>query len=326
MTLSTLERQINDFEGRSDWLESWLGFWITCVVLGLIIEVMEVIWHHFHEDGKKTAWTLTRALLGPVLIAVGVAGELYVHFVGGHTNAQLRNANRQAVALLNKQAGDARAEAARASESAGEANERAGIANKEAAEANARAKQYEGEIAKANVGAAVARKESAEANERAKKYESTISEANARSAEAERRAAEASLELAKFKAPRTLGAEQRKRLAEKAIPYSGQKFSIAVSGDPEAIRLAEVIEEVLTSAGWKREVYPTPILLRGRWGIIPTEGLIIQFSPRRTPRVEEAGVAVSRALIAEGFATKAELNAALDANADRVIVIVGKKP
>jgi hypothetical protein len=67
-------------------------------------------------------------------------------------------------------------------------------------------------------------------------------EANVRAKEAEARAAEANLALERFKAPRTLTAEEFAHVTEAARPFAGMKFSIALFNDPEPINLAAQIE------------------------------------------------------------------------------------
>jgi hypothetical protein len=71
-------------------------------------------------------------------------------------------------------------------------------------------------------------------------------------AEANARAAEAKLELEKFKAPRTLSAEQQAAMTAKLKKFAGTSFDVAIGpmGDPEPLYLARAIHSALTLAGW----------------------------------------------------------------------------
>jgi hypothetical protein len=111
MDASSLEREINRLEIRSDSLDAWLLFWIILVVVGLVVEVCVVVKEHWHKPEKRTIWTFLLELIGPLLITIGVAGELGIHIKAGHVETALRNANRNVFALLNKEAGTARKEA-----------------------------------------------------------------------------------------------------------------------------------------------------------------------------------------------------------------------
>lgn len=115
----------------------------------------------------------------------------------------------------------------------GEAAKRdAADANKEAGRANERTAELE--------------KVAAEAKERTAQLEKGVAEANAR-------AAEAQLALERFKAPRSIAVARQNAIAAKLRPFAGQKFDLAVnSGDPEAVSLAETIEDILTKAGWEQ--------------------------------------------------------------------------
>ncbi len=149
MNASALEREISSLEIRSDSLEAWLLLWIILIVIGLVVEVFVVVKEHVHRVENRTGWTLLLQLIGPMLITIGVAGELGIHVKAGHVNMGLRNANRKVVGLLNKEAGDARREAGTAIKAAGDANERA--------------KKYEGDIARAREQATKAERGTAQA-------------------------------------------------------------------------------------------------------------------------------------------------------------------
>lgn len=141
MDSSALEREINNLEIRSDSLDAWLLFWIILVVAGLVVEVCVVIKEHRGKTEKRTVWTLLLELIGPVLITVGVAGELGIHVMAGHVDTALRNANKKVFALLNKEAADAQKGAAEAVKKAKEAEERARKFEASISSANALAEQ-----------------------------------------------------------------------------------------------------------------------------------------------------------------------------------------
>jgi Tfp pilus assembly protein PilX len=88
------------------------------------------------------------------------------------------------------------------------------------------------------------------ADERMSNNETETARAKADAAQADAHAAEVNLELAKLKAPRTLGGEQQSRLVSKLKPFAGQTFSLKVVADTEPISLMSMIETVLASAGW----------------------------------------------------------------------------
>ena len=109
MDASTLESLIRSLETRSDSLGSWLKLWIACVVIGLLVEIPVVVAEHFHKLGPESnKWrNLFFKLVGPLLIAIGVCGELGVHVKTVGVEGDLRIANHSVVALVNKQAGEA---------------------------------------------------------------------------------------------------------------------------------------------------------------------------------------------------------------------------
>ena len=93
---------------------------------------------------------------------------------------------------------------------------------------------------------AKATRNAAEAETKAEGFRLSIATANKQAEEAKERAAQAALELAKFKTPRTLTPEQRKRISAKAKPFAGTTFDVAASDSKEPIDL--VVAICLTSA------------------------------------------------------------------------------
>lgn len=144
MDTSALESTIRALEIRSDSLDSWLKFWITLVVIGVVAEVFVVIREYLHarseysrgwirSPSKPTLLDLGLGLAGGVLVAMGVAGELGIDFKAAAVGGELRNANRSLVGLLNAEAATARKDAGKAIERASRADERASANGKEAA-------------------------------------------------------------------------------------------------------------------------------------------------------------------------------------------------
>ena len=76
--------------------------------------------------------------------------------------------------------------------------------------------------------------------------------ANARAAQANERAAKAELDLAKFRAPRSLTAEQRQRIIDRIKSFAGQKYALSVAAGSEASDFLCVLDSVLTAAGWRK--------------------------------------------------------------------------
>lgn len=152
--------------------------------------------------------------------------------------------------------------------------------------------------------------------------------AKAEAAIANKIAAEANLELAKFKAPRTLNDEQKKRISEKLKPFSGQKFSGLVAS---SVFDARSLWESLVSA-----------LISADWILSDPKGLALGNPPAGVPIDPEVGVtiivredlydelgpqaqALAKALIEEGIETKITMfNKSLDH--DKIVIEIGMKP
>jgi hypothetical protein len=159
----------------------------------------------------------------------------------------------------------------------------------------------------------------------------SIADAGARAAEANARAAEAQLALAKFKAPRTLTAEQSARVTKAVKPFAGMQFTIAVFNDPEPIGLMPQIENALASAGWievawkgggdialTREGHPIA-------GFTIAQGLLVQADVSH-PEIGSAVIALASALTAENVSAKPEIGRMPpNTNNDVVQILIGKK-
>jgi hypothetical protein len=118
------------------------------------------------------------------------------------------------------------------------------LAQKEAAEAKQIAGGFEIAISTAN-------REAAEANAKAEGFRLDIANANERAASAEQRAAEATLELARFKAPRSL--THIPELIASLEPFKGTEYMFSfVFQDEDSTKLLRALDDVLQRAKWKR--------------------------------------------------------------------------
>ncbi len=170
-------------------------------------------------------------------------------------------------------------------------------------------------------------------NERISANEAETERAKADAAIANARAAEANVALEKFKAPRTLPAEQQRRITEKINRSAGTVFDIGLqTGDPEAEGLLNPIETALKSAGWTQIDWRGGDVVLSRTGrpicgIVSLIGLVIQMSPTKVEEYWPAATALAEALNSEGISAKAEPGSAAQAeNADAMHILIGKKP
>jgi hypothetical protein len=131
MDSSALFARLNNLENSWSSLDSWLKFWIALVVIGVAIELVVVVKEYRddkHEWGRgiirppdrPSRWLLFWNFLGAGLVAIGVAGEFAIHLKAGKVETDMRDTTRQLVAIVDKDAG--------------EAKKKAGDANREAAQ------------------------------------------------------------------------------------------------------------------------------------------------------------------------------------------------
>lgn len=163
------------------------------------------------------------------------------------------------------------------------------------------------------------------ADERMSNNETETARAKADAAQADAHAAEVNLELAKLKAPRTLGGEQQSRLVTKLKPFAGQTFSLNVVADTEPISLMSMIETVLASAGWVNIPSQIGDVQVGGAGMAYGTAVELQMPPVGNPEAWERAKLFASALTAEGIVAKATLNPALK-DPQAINVMVGRKP
>jgi len=129
MDESALKRLLDNLDISRSSLHGWLHFWTFLVVVGVALEVVFVVWeyaedmHDFrrgivHPPAKPSALLLVLGLLGAGLVAIGVAGELYIDVQAGRLETEIRKVNELRISLLMKEATDLREFTARLSRTA----------------------------------------------------------------------------------------------------------------------------------------------------------------------------------------------------------------
>ena len=183
------------------------------------------------------------------------------------------------------------------------------------------------------------RLELAEANREMTEYKlaATRDIATAQSAgeAAKAEAAKAQLELAKFKAPRTLSSEQVGRISAKLLPFASTQFDMGVGpqGDPEPDLLGQSIYRALLNAKWVPIDWATrdASMTLGRPGL-PTFGsvavtnLIVDIHPSQTSKLWPIAQALAEALAIEGIAAEAQQGSGgRNTNENAIHVMIGRK-
>jgi hypothetical protein len=122
MDESALKTLLDKLEMSRSSLHGWLHFWTFLVVVGVALEVFFVVKEYaaelrdfrrgiVHPPEKPSILLFMLGLLGAGLVAIGVAGELYVDVQAGKLETEIREANELRVSLLSKEAGDAKTSA-----------------------------------------------------------------------------------------------------------------------------------------------------------------------------------------------------------------------
>jgi hypothetical protein len=163
------------------------------------------------------------------------------------------------------------------------------------------------------------------ANERLSNNETETARAKADAAKADAHAAEVNLELAKLKAPRTLGGEQQQRLVSQLTPFAGQTFSLNVVADTEPISLMSMIKTVLASAGWMNIPSQIGDIQVDGAGMAYGTAVELQMPLQGNPEVWERAKLFASALTAEGIVAVATLNPVLK-DPQAINVMIGRKP
>jgi hypothetical protein len=137
-SISVLESAVTTLENSSGWWEKSLPWFTGLVVLGLIADLVVVVWERREEMTAWHRWVLVGIhfpdrpttgrfileLLATAAIFLGVAGEFWagvkIAYINGQLrskNAELRRDSDQLVALVNERAGKLEKEAAEIEES-----------------------------------------------------------------------------------------------------------------------------------------------------------------------------------------------------------------
>jgi hypothetical protein len=112
------------------------------------------------------------------------------------------------------------------------------------ADSAARAKSAEAQVASAKAA-------SDAASAKAETFRLDIAKANESAKQAEARAAEANLELARFKAPRTLSPSQQASISDRLRKFGARRVDVIIIGDaPEITDITRLIAAAIQQAGW----------------------------------------------------------------------------
>ena len=164
---------------------------------------------------------------------------------------------------------------------------------------------------------------------------SDLKDKDVKIAEANERANQAALELAKFKAPRTLSGEQMNQIVMKMRRFAGTEFDGGVGpvNDPEPLHLFDQIAQSLTAAGWRQVAFASnQVMILSRSNGTPAVGgvsvtnVIIDIHPGQVSRLWPVARALVEALAAEGIAAAYDQGSGGGSKNERAIhVLVGRK-
>jgi hypothetical protein len=167
-----------------------------------------------------------------------------------------------------------------------------------ASDASTRAGKAEERAANAQASLASAEQHSAEANAKAEGFRLDIAKANESAQQAEARAAQANLELARFKAPRTLSPIQQAAIAARLRAFVPQTVDIIIIGDsPEITNITNLIGTAMQMGGW------TPKFVGKAISGPNVSGVLIGTLVGATPDAVGAAEDLITSLGAEGLAT-----------------------
>ena len=266
--ISALVREITTLESRSEFWEKSLPWFTGLVVLGLVADVVVIIWERkeevatyrrwvyqgFHPAERPSRWNFTLELIASAAILLGVAGELWagaaIASVNGQLrskNAELRDKSNQLVALVTQEAGDAAKSAKTAREEADAVKGIADEARADAKDALAKAQTAQHELAKAESDAGKAQLEASDALNLAR---SGRNEAN--SFKKKILSAEQELENLKNRmADRILTPAQQTAIASRLIKYGPRRIDVLIIGSTgEITGITNMILAALVQARW----------------------------------------------------------------------------
>lgn len=146
MTESDLRKLLNTLDASKASLHGWLHFWTFLVIAGVALEVVSLVWEYLkelndfkhgeiHAPEKPSLLLFAVGFMGIALVVAGVSGELYIDVKTETIETGIRKANDDLLALISKEAGDAKQSAidaadaaARAKITAGDAEDKSGSA------------------------------------------------------------------------------------------------------------------------------------------------------------------------------------------------------
>lgn len=354
MDESALKILLDNLDRSQSSLHHWLHFWTFLVVVGVVMEVVFVVWEYAEDlyefrrgivrpPEKPSILLLILGLLGAGLVAVGVAGELYIDVQAGKLETQIRKANEDRFLLLSKEAGDAASSAKTAHEELRAVSEEAAAAKQDsnkakatagASETEARSALYQAKEAGARAGKAEASLGKAEAE--AKSAETSASNALTLAREARQEAASFESDLTRLKqqaADRVLDEYQQEQVRLRIAPFLGTPYELAVADSPEAEKLMAEIDAALGSAGWAYKVSESKTFrltkkLRNGHQVdqISLRGVEIGLTTALWVKLKPAADGLAKALTSEGIASTVVTLPQDDPSPNNIHIMVGTKP
>lgn len=335
--VSKLENSLKPLEGSFDRVENLLLGFTILVVVGLVVEYWDDIREFRHGLWERRTgltrvshadplWRSARAVIGGVLVTIGVAGELLEEFNAAHVEIKLRDVNGRIDALLELEASTAARQAAIAARSAADLGVKVDklpdfVAQKEAEITDdiASFQQY-AKTVQAETGAATMRlHDDIAALDKAR----TDAQTAARQAETELAAMQAA------NAPRWMTAAQQNEFVARMKPFAGLVVNVWTlpTSSPDAAPLADLLGKLLKAAGWK---VGSAMMLGGGYA----KGFVICAGDTPKGNVAAAALSIVKTLRADGIAggidpkqapdLKANSSGPLLPNPDLAIVIGSK--
>lgn len=160
-----------------------------------------------------------------------------------------------------------------------------------------------------------------------------VAEATARASEANQKAQEAILELAKFRASRTLTGQQMVRAAGKLKQFSGTEYDMALhSNDPELTGFLCFIETALLKAGWKALSWPAAAMFITPRGIqvavgISVTNIVVGMHLEKVSLLLPAAKCLADELMVAGNATVTPMpdSHGMSPNTTAIHILIGRK-
>jgi hypothetical protein len=240
-------------------LHWWLGFWTLLVAVGVVLEVLFVVWEYrneLHDFKRGTVLPPARphtilfilALLGAGLVAAGVSGELWEESKISTLETCIRKGDDALFLLLSKEAGDAKKSAkgaADASTVAKDQSDKAFLSASSALTKSERAEkslgQAEDEANKAQAAASSALLLAQGARQEADSFETEIKAAKEKAAELDRRTRS-----------RHLSPEQKLAFVNTLRVVRGETVDLSATstGGDDALTLCEQLKPLFKKGGW----------------------------------------------------------------------------